>query len=127
MRVIRIATASAPRPALTRLTRGRPRAFAEWEALRRWGKLPAWEREVVGYRLRCAREAAGMTQKDLAARLGVTQQAVAQAERWKSNPTIKLLRRWATACGATVEIRLWSDTRRASQPPERLCIHRTGT
>jgi transcriptional regulator with XRE-family HTH domain len=47
-----------------------------------------------------------MTQKDLAARLGVTQQAVAQAERWKANPTIKLLRRWAAACGATVEIRL---------------------
>ena len=106
MRVIRIVAAQAPRPVLTGLTRNRPRAFAEWEALRRWGKLPAWEREVVGYRLRCVREAAGLTQKCLASRLGVTQQAVAQAERWESNPTVELLRRWAAACGATVEIRL---------------------
>jgi transcriptional regulator with XRE-family HTH domain len=88
------------------LTRTRPRAFVEWQTLRRWGKLPAWERDVAGYRLRSLREAAGLTQRQLAIRLGVTQQAVAQAERWESNPTIELLRRWAGACGATVEIRL---------------------
>lgn len=106
MNAARKAAARAPRPVLTGLTRNRPRVFAEWDALRRWGKLPAREREVIGYRLRCVREAAGLTQKGLAARLGVTQQAVAQAERWESNPTVELLRRWAAACAATVEIRL---------------------
>ena len=104
MKIAPSVAARARRPAFTGLTRNRPRAFAEWDALRRWGKLPAWEREVVGYRLRLVREAAGLTQKELASRLGVTQQAVAQSERWASNPTVELLRRWALACGATVEI-----------------------
>lgn len=27
----------------------RPRAFADQAALRRWGKLPAWERDVAGF------------------------------------------------------------------------------
>lgn len=106
MRVIVAPGGTAVRPKLDHLTRGRPRAFAEWDALRRWGKLPPWEREIVGYRLRALREAAELTQRALAERMGVTQQAVAQAERWQSNPTVELLRRWAGACGAVVEIRL---------------------
>ena len=114
MRVIRVSTAATSRPKVDRLARRRPRAFAEWKALRRWGKLPIWERGIVGYRLRELREAAGLAQKSLAARLGVTQQAVAQAERWESNPTVDLLRRWAAACDATLEIRL---DRRAETPP----------
>lgn len=85
-----------------RVTRARPRAFAEWQALRRWGKLPAWERDVAGYVMRQAREDAGLAQRELAARLGVTQQAVAQAERWVANPSVDLLRRWAAATGATL-------------------------
>jgi transcriptional regulator with XRE-family HTH domain len=40
-----------------------------------------------------------MTQTQLARALGVTQQAVAQAERWESNPTIEFIERWAAACG----------------------------
>lgn len=90
---------------------GRPRTFAEWRALRRWRKLPAWERDVAGYLLRALREDVGLTQKELAARLGVSQQAVHQAERWTANPTVELLRAWAAACGATLEIGL-----RPSQP-----------
>jgi DNA-binding XRE family transcriptional regulator len=78
---------------------GPPRDFSEWKALRRWGKLPAAEREVAGYLLRLVREEAGLTQAALAGRLGVTQQAVAQAERWTSNPTLGLLRQWLGACG----------------------------
>jgi hypothetical protein len=94
MRVIVVPAGTLVRPKLDRLARGRPRAFAEWDALRRWGKLPPWEREIVGYRLRALR------------------QAVAQAERWRSNPTVELLRRWAGACGAVVEIRLESSVDR---------------
>jgi DNA-binding XRE family transcriptional regulator len=105
--------------AAVRLSRGRPRAFAEWQALRRWGKLPPWERQVAGYLLRDAREAAGLTQRELAGLLGSTQQAVAQAERWTANPTVGFVQRWAKACGARLEIALVAEDRShlAAQPP----------
>jgi transcriptional regulator with XRE-family HTH domain len=88
------------------LVRRRPRRFAEWKALRAWGKLPSWEIEPVGYLLREAREGAGLTQTELARRLGCSQQAVAQAERWEGNPTVEFIRRWATACGSPLKITL---------------------
>ncbi len=103
--VRKVRVQSAPgRRSLGSVPRGRPRAFAEWRTLRRWGKLPAWERGVAGYLLRAARVEAGLTQRELAGRLGVTQQAVAQAERWQANPTVDLMRRWAEACGAVLEL-----------------------
>ena len=88
------------------LVRRRPRRFAEWKALRGWGKLPTWEIEPVGYLMRLARENVDLTQIELARRLGCSQQAVAQAERWESNPTAEFMRRWADACGARVRIRI---------------------
>jgi DNA-binding XRE family transcriptional regulator len=91
---------------LVDLTRRRPRSFLEWRTLREWGKLPERESSVPGYLLRVAREEAGLTQTELARLLGVTQQAVAQAERWESNPTIAFVKRWATACNRRLEIRL---------------------
>jgi DNA-binding XRE family transcriptional regulator len=93
-----------PVPPGLRVTRARPRAFAEWQALRRWGKLPTWELDVAGFLMRQAREDADLTQQELAARLGVTQQAVAQAERWDANPSLDLLRRWATATGTALTL-----------------------
>lgn len=90
----------------TGLVRRRPRRFAEWRALRAFGKLPPWEIEPAGYLMRSARQAAGLTQRELAERLRCSQQAVAQAERWESNPTVDFLRRWAHACGAKLEISL---------------------
>jgi|PlaIllAssembly_1097288.scaffolds.fasta_scaffold1185180_2 DNA-binding XRE family transcriptional regulator len=107
-RTVRTVTGAEPRRerlASLRLSRTRPRAFAEWQALRRWGKLPAWEDDVPGYLLRSLREGASLTQPAMAERLGVSQQAVAQAERWGANPTVALMRRWAEACGATLELR----------------------
>jgi DNA-binding XRE family transcriptional regulator len=88
------------------LTRRRPRSFVEWRTLRKWGKLPEREASVPGYLLRVVREEAGLTQVELARSLGVTQQAVAQAERWQSNPTIAFVERWAEACNRRLEIRL---------------------
>ena len=82
-----------------RLVRSRPRVYAEWKALRRWGKLPDWERPAAGYVLRSAREEAGLTQAALAERLGISQQAVAQAERAIANPSVDFMGRWARACG----------------------------
>lgn len=98
------------------IRRTKPRAFLEWRALRRWGKLPSWEPEPAGYLLRLAREEAGLTQLELARRLGCTQQAVAQAERWQANPTVDFLRRWVGQCGKTVEIHLLQKEPRQQGP-----------
>ncbi len=91
---------------LPRLIRRRPRSFMEWSTLRRWGKLPRWEVDVPGFLLREARSASGLSQAMLADRLGITQQAVSQAERWSSNPTVDLMRRWLEACGHRLELRV---------------------
>jgi transcriptional regulator with XRE-family HTH domain len=68
--------------------------------------LPAWEIDLPGFLLREARYDAGLSQRMAADRLGVTQQAVSRAERWDSNPTIALMRRWLAICGIQLEIRL---------------------
>jgi len=94
------------RVTIPNLTRRRPRDFVEWRTLRDWGKLPEREASVPGYLLRVVREKAGLTQAQLAHSLGVTQQAVAQAERWESNPTIAFIERWAEACNHRLEIKL---------------------
>ena len=46
-----------------------------------------------------ARERAGLTQREMAERLGCSQQAISQAERWTSNPTIDFMETWARAAG----------------------------
>jgi len=89
-----------------RLRRTRPRSYEEWRALRSWDRLPDWEPAPIGYLLREAREGAGLTQRQLAERLGVSQQAVAQAERWQSNPSWSLIRSWAEALAAKAELSL---------------------
>ena len=91
---------------IPQLTRRRPREFLEWRTLRSWKKLPEREAVVAGYLLRAAREDAGLTQAQLARKLGISQQAVARAERWGSNPTARFMARWANGCGRRLEIRL---------------------
>lgn len=92
-----------PTPAATAPPRrGRPRDFVEWRTLKRWGKLPVQEEQVPGYLLREARLTAGLTQSALALILCISQQAVAQAERWTSNPTLAFCRLWADACGCSM-------------------------
>lgn len=89
-----------PRPLgvpLPDLRRSRPRSYVEWRALRRWGALPAAERRIPGYLLHLARERAGLTQREMASRLGCSQQAISQAERWSSNPTVDFLEGWVRA------------------------------
>lgn len=101
-----------PRPLahpLPPLRRVRPRAYLEWRTLRRWGRLPRDERGLPGYLLRLARERAGLTQRQLAQRLGRTQQAVSQAERWESNPTVAFMREWARATGQSLVVDLAGD------------------
>lgn len=94
---------------LPKLRRRRPRVYEEWRALRRWGRLPEQESTIVGYLLREAREAQGLTQSELAERIGCSQQAVSQAERWASNPTVQFLERWAAAVGGRLELAISQD------------------
>ncbi|MGC8722566.1 MAG: helix-turn-helix transcriptional regulator [Acidobacteriota bacterium] len=70
--------------------------------LRCWGKLPEWERDVPGYLLRDLREQSGLTQVQLAQRLGTSQQAVSSAERWNANPTLRLVFAWQRVCNSPV-------------------------
>ena len=82
------------------LRRRRPaRAYQEWSTLKRWNRLPAAEEAIVGYKLRDMRAAAGLSQSELARRLGCRQQAISQAERSDSNPTVRFLKGWAEATG----------------------------
>ena len=80
------------------------RSYTEWKFLRTWGKLPQWELKPAGFVLRLAREEAELTQAQLAGRLGCSQQAVAQAERWDSNPTVHFLREWERATDGKLSV-----------------------
>lgn len=84
--------------------RPKPRSYTEWKFLKTWGRLPQWELEPAGYVLRLARERAGLTQAAMATKLGCSQQAVAQAERWDSNPTIRFLRNWEQATEGALNV-----------------------
>ena len=86
--------------------RRRPRDYEEWLALRRWGRLPRQEATVPGFMLRKAREGAHLSQQELAERLGCSQQAVSQAERWQSNPTVGLIESWARETGCELKLDL---------------------
>ena len=55
--------------------------------------------------LRTARRAAGVTQAELARRLGTTQGAVARLERRGANPTVATLERALQAVGHRLELR----------------------
>ena len=87
------------------LERRRPRSYLEWKTLRGWDKLPVWENDPPGYLLRNLREHAGWTQQKLARRLACSQQAIAQAERWNSNPTMRFLQAWANALDYNASVR----------------------
>ena len=93
-----------PKRLPVRLRRRRPRSYMEWKTLRRWGALPPWEETPPGYLLRSAREEAGLTQKEMGEKLNCSQQAIAQAERWDSNPTVKFVREWAEALGSELDM-----------------------
>jgi transcriptional regulator with XRE-family HTH domain len=54
--------------------------------------------------LRAARQAAGLTQIELATALGITQAGVARLERAGANPTVKTLDRALAATGHRLEL-----------------------
>jgi len=58
-------------------------------------------REVIGARVR-----AGLTQEQLAQRMGTTQSAIARLEGGRSSPSIKTLKKLAEATGSRLLVRL---------------------
>ena len=54
--------------------------------------------------IRDARRAAGLTQAELAARLGISQSAIAKLEREGSNPTVETLDRVLRATGHRLQL-----------------------
>jgi excisionase family DNA binding protein len=63
--------------------------------------VPAWRREPrrAGWRLRCLRETAGLTQIELAARSGLTHEAISNLERGRRTPLATTVRALAHALG----------------------------
>ena len=60
----------------------------------------------VGERVRDAREAAGLSQRELATRMGTSQAAVARLESGGTGATLTTLQKVATALEVTVDVRL---------------------
>ena len=82
------------------------RALAHPEVKREYERL-AEEFEFLDEMLK-ARAAAGLSQADVAARIGTTQSAVARLESpsAKHSPSLATLRRYASALGYRVQLRL---------------------
>ena len=59
----------------------------------------------------------GLTQQDVADRMGVTQPTVARFEAYDSNPTLASIRRYAHAIGALVTHVVETDTERQDRDP----------
>ena len=84
------------------------------ELKKRWMKDPAFRKEhdalepefAVARQLIEARTRAGLTQQELADRMGTTQPVIARLESGRQKPTTKTLERFAKATGSRVEIRL---------------------
>jgi transcriptional regulator with XRE-family HTH domain len=66
-------------------------------------KAPGRRRVLRGERLRAAREARGLTQDELAVRLGFGQSQMNKYENGKSDPTPEVLVRLATALEVSVD------------------------
>lgn len=60
----------------------------------------------IGVMLRQAREAAGMTQEDVARRLNTTKSAISRIENHAEDIRLSTLNRYAKAVGANLQIRL---------------------
>lgn len=64
----------------------------------------------VGERIRCAREAAGFTQRELARRMGTSQAAIDRLESGGVGATLTTLQRVATALDLEVAVELRAAT-----------------
>jgi predicted transcriptional regulator len=82
----------------------------------KWMRDPAYRAEYAtladAYGVIRARLAAGLTQQDLARRIGSTQSAIARLEGGRSRPTMRTLERIAAATGHRVRVVFEADADR---------------
>ena len=69
------------------------------------------------------RKQQGLTQEEVSQRMGISQSAVAQFERYDANPSLGTIRRYALAVGANIEMEVsspqtFSTTRFGLQSPD---------
>ena len=69
----------------------------------------------VGLLVGACRREAGLTQRELAARMGTTQAAISKIETGRTLPTITLLERVAAATGRSIVLTLGAEVRRPSR------------
>jgi len=82
------------------------------ESFRRWDKQPEFRRAysaladefTLAATLIDARAQAGLSQKDVAARMNTSQQAVSRLEGGQANPSLNTLRSFAKATGTQLKI-----------------------
>jgi len=87
---------------------------------RRWMKDPAFRREYealdeefsIARELIAARTSAGLSQEEVAKRMGTTQSAVARMESGKNLPSLRTLIRYADATGTRPVVKLVAAERR---------------
>jgi DNA-binding XRE family transcriptional regulator len=92
-------------PTSSEVTRSTPAA----NLIRARAKVLAREDRELKIELIAMRRDAGLTQKQVADLIGVTQQAINKLERYDSDPKLSTLRRYANAVGALVEHRVTQD------------------
>ncbi len=63
-----------------------------------------WDNRQLARRIRTLREARGLTQADLAARIGTTQSAIARLESGRTTPTLEILQKIASSMGMRVTV-----------------------
>lgn len=84
------------------------------ELHKQWMKEPAYRKDYeaqegefdLARAVIAARKRAGLTQTELAARMGTTQPAVTRMESGRVQPSLRTLRRLADATGSKLTIRL---------------------
>lgn len=79
------------------------------ELVRARAKILAREDRELKAELIRIRQESGLTQKELAGIMGVTQQAIHKLERYDSDPKASTLRRYANALGALYEHEVHKD------------------
>lgn len=75
-------------------------------------------RLVLARELRKLREAAGLSQSELAAKVGTKQPGIARAESGEVMPTLDLVFKIASACGYRVALR-FEPRKKERRPPKR--------
>lgn len=69
-----------------------------------------YEKFKIGVMLRIAREDAGMTQEDLARKLGTKKTAISRIENHAEDIRLSTLEKYASAFGKTLKLRLVDST-----------------